>query len=393
MRQTDYRRYVPLFMLSVFTTVSGFTSLFSLDLSLNNRSLSVLDDSTLAAWSRKSIIPLQTLYPWMKSVDYMEAQSGANRVFWSNVEDWNKVQLVLRDGIWEVHVGRDIFSNPDRINIKGERRNISALTIWSAIDNPDFKTDLLSALYFRGVRVEWKDITRPEYLLTSPPADGLPDIILLDQFQLLRMRSLIGTSRPISRQSSLWFSSSPSTSPEVFPLAVDAYQGEAALLYLLAENPLLFGENGLLPPGLTRLFNWASASRGSELLNTDSPLASLSSGDAATAVILPSSAEPQIHSSSPPEGTVNISQLQFAAVPAALNQADAETAALVLDDAARFNSLQKNNQTVDIPMDPRILRFFDAYERIGRLAITGQLESREAVNLINSYVNENENSE
>jgi len=335
----------------------------------------------------------------MDSVDYLEVQAGANRVFWSNVENWNAVKLVHRDGIWEVHVGRDIFSNPDRINMKGRRRNISTVSIWCAINNnPDFKADLLSALSFRDVRVEWKDITQPGMLLSSTASGNLPDIILLNQSDLLRLNNLTTSSRPIARLSSRWFKTS-SSSAEIFPLAVDAYQAEASLLYLLAENPGLFDEKGRLPTGLIGLFDWASAARNSRLIVTGTPLAALASGNAAAAVLLPTSTGQsaaeggQIQPADPPEGTVNIARLQFAAIPAALSHAEAETAALIMNDAARFGFLGKKSAAVDIPMDPRILRFFDAYERIGRLAVSGQLESAEAVDLINSYINEGESSE
>lgn len=394
--ESHVRVCVVLLILTVFAV-----HLPALDLSLNGRNHAVLDSSALEAYARDSQIPLQALYPWLESVDYLEVQSGVNRVFWDATRlgeaDWNSALLVKRGGIWEVRVGRDVFSAPDRIAVRGVRRNVDTIYIWSAIDNPGFKNDLLSAFALRSVAVEWRDITQPAYLLSDPPPEGLPHLILLDQLDLLCLDSLLTSSRPVSSRISEW---RKAAAPG--PLALDAYSPEAALLYLLAENPNLFDAEGNLPTGLTALFDWAAATRKTDLIVTDSPMSALTGGDSPTAAIavrLPSSeesrsaAEMDLPLTDPPEGTVNLIRLQYAAIPAAHGPAAAGPAAanpilaeLVLIDAARIAGNPKAQAGVVIPADPRVVRYFEAYERIGRLAISGQMESIQAAKLINDYV-------
>ncbi len=382
--ESHVRVCVVLLILTVFAV-----HLTALDLTLNGRNHAVLDSSALEAHARDSQIPLQALYPWLESVDYLEVQSGVNRVFWDN---WNGALLVNRGGVWEVRVGRDVFSAPDRIAVRGVRRNVDTIYIWSAIDNPGFKNDLLSAFALRSVAVDWRDITQPAYLLSDPPPEGLPHLILLDQLDLLRLDSLLTSSRPVSSRISEW---RKAAAPG--PLALDAYNPEAALLYLLAENPNLFDTEGHLPTGLTALFDWAAAPRKTDLIVTDSPMSALTGGDSPTAAIavrLPSSEEPRstaemdLPLTGPPEGTVNLIRLQYAAIPAAPGQAAANPilAELALIDAVRMAGSPGTQAGVIIPSDPRVIRYFEAYERIGRLAISGQMESMQAAKLINDYV-------
>ncbi len=385
MRYFDSRSHFRLLIFSGLILLLSTAQLFTLSLSLNGRNLAVLDDTALLAQAQNSIIPLQALYPWMQSVDYMEVQSGANRVYWEDPESWDEIRLVYHQGLWEVHYGRNIFSNPDRISINGIPLNTGTITIWSAVDNPDIKSDLLSALAFRNIQVNWKDISHPDYRLTDTPPEALPHLLLLDQFNLLRLDNQLAEYRPITENVSRWRGSG-------LPMAVDAYAPEAALLFLLSENPNLFDANGMLLPGLEGFFNWAASARKNSLIVTNLPLTTLSAAAAASAVRLPSSTEPisseegQLPISAPPEGTVNITLYQYAAIPAALSSSDADIANLVVKDAMRINRTSFDKEAVQIPMDPLVLRFYDAYQRIGRLAISGQLESQEAVKLINQYI-------
>ncbi|RKX90584.1 MAG: hypothetical protein DRZ90_16205 [Spirochaetes bacterium] len=385
MRYFDSRSHLRLLILSGLILLLGAAPLFALSLSLNGRNLAVFDDAALQAQAQNSTIPLESLYPWMQSVDYMEVQSGANRVFWENPDNWDEIRLVYHEGIWEVHSGRDIFSNPDRISINGAPLNTAAITIWSAVDIPDFKSDLLSALALRNLQIDWRDISRLEYRLSDTQPEALPNLVILDQFQLLNLDSYLTSSRPIAQMVSRWRGSG-------MPMAVDAYAPEAALLFLLSENPKLFDTKGMLPTGLANLFNRAAAARKNNLIVTNLPLTSLSAAVAASAVRLPSSTEPISSEEgilpimAPPEGTVNIARLQFAAIPSALSSSDAIFADLVMKDARRITRSFIDEDAVQIPMDRRLLRFYDAYQRIGRLAISGQLESQEAVNLINQYI-------
>ncbi len=378
---------------------TGFSTLLpGLDLTLNGRNHAVLNSEALYAHSRDSVIPLQALYPWLESVEYLEVQSGVNRVFWDSSRlgeaDWNGALLVNRGGVWEIRVGRDVFSAPDRIAVRGVPLDIDTVSIWCAVDNPEFKADLLAALAMRSVDVVWRDLSQPGYLLSDPPPEGRPHLVLLDQFDIIRLDSLLSSSRPVASRRSDWLKAqeSPARAAETADaMALDAYNPEAALLYLLADNPALFDADGQLPSGLVDLLNWAAESPAGELVITDTPMSTLAAGGADLGVRLPSSDEPwnpaeaDMTSITPPEGAVNIIRLQYAAIPD-----DGDIARLVFADAVRIADIPGNQDAVNIPMDPRVVRFFDAYERIGRLAISGQMESSQVAGLINDYVNETE---
>jgi hypothetical protein len=73
----------------------------------------------------------------------------------------------------------------------------------------------------------------------------------------------------------------------------------------------------------------------------------------------------------------------YAAVPTG---ADPVLGALLLEDLARFAPAPGGQQTVRIPMDSRMVRFFDVYSRTGRLAISGQMSAEQAVDVMNRYI-------
>ncbi len=409
MRHFEYRRLSPVLFLTAIFIITASIPLWSLDFSLNGRNLAVMDNAALQDFAHNSVIPLSALYPWMQSVDSLEVQSGINRVYWDN---WDDALLVYQDGIWEVHTGRDIFSNPDRISVHGDRLNVESISIWSAINNPDFKNDLLSALAFRDVNVDWLDITQPGLYLSDPPSEGLPQLILLDQLNLIRLKPLLSSYHQVSGRVSEWISNSadPGNPQGIeLPMAVDAYHGEAALLFLLAENPDLFDDEGRIPDSLAEFFDWAASIRKSSLIITKLPVAALTSGTSHSAVRLPSSMEPhspleaQFSKALPPEGSVNIIRVEYAAIPMASAAASAPALAgdssfriiaeLVLEDTVRAAIIPEMKDAVPIPVNPEIIRYFDAYERIGRLAISGQLDSREALRLINQYINDENSGE
>ncbi|MDF1569496.1 MAG: hypothetical protein P1P77_15870 [Spirochaetaceae bacterium] len=376
--------------------------LAALDLTLNDRSHAVLADSALAAHARPMnaaggayAVPLEALYPWLESVDYLEAQSGPNKVYWEaerlGEADWDGALIVERDGIWEVRVGRDVFSAPDRIAVRGVRKEVGPLRIWSAIDD-SFESNLKSALALRGVRYEWRRVSQPAHLLTDPPAGGVPHLILLDQMDVLALGAQLTSSRPVAGLASLWFESADTDNKESpAALAMDAYHPEAALLFLLSANPNLFDDEGRLPSDLAGLLSWAAASKGGELVVTDRPMAALAAGRTGSAVRLPSSTEPlptadMAVRTDPPEGAANIVIWRFASVPAGLGMPDAGWAELLFTDAVR--AARRIPAGTPLPMDNRLPRFYDAYERIGRLAISGQMDAEEAADLMQTVIDD-----
>jgi len=372
--------------------------LSALDLSLNGRNHAVLTPTVLAAHARpeaaaggRPALPLEALYPWMDSVDYLEVTSGANSVYWDAARlgpgGWDGALLVDYNGTWEVRVGRDVFSDPDRIAVRGAPAPAATIRIWSAAEAEDFEDDLRGALALRGLNLEWRSVDQPENLLADPPVDGRPHLIVLDDEDAARLGGLLTERRPVASRSSLWYAADPDATT---PLALDARDPEAALLWLLAENPALFDDEGRLPDALVGLFRRAAASRRDDLVVTDMPMATLAAGAAAAAVHLPSSEEPLsvrpgLVRIDPPEGAVNLIRRTDAAVPANLSAADGRIADRVLADAAR-QARGASADGVALPADPRVLRFLDAYERIGRLAVGGQMDAREAAGLIQAYV-------
>ena len=377
-----------------------------LDLTLNGRQTAVLTPDVLAAHARTDpsngllTLPLSALFPWLESVDYLEAQSGSNRVYWESPrlgsEGWNGVELVRSEGSWEIRVGRDIFIEPDRIAVRGKRVEIPTIRIWSGIDDAVFEQELNGALSFRELQLEWRRVKRPAQLLTDPPAEGLPHLILLDDLDLMRSASLLTTYRTVSAVSSQWLTRSSGELPSgelSWPLALDAYAAETALNWLLAGNSDLFDTQGRLSNALVGLLKFA-ARETERVINTGDPMRALSSGRAGTALRAAGEAPenpatlPTYRVIPPPRGTVNVLRNRYAAVPRMLSVPESQVGELLLADAIRFHRPNGDPGALPLPVDPRILRFFEAYERIGRLAVSDQMDASEAVELINAYVNE-----
>ena len=398
MRKFEMRK--PLTFTILFLLIGISWQIAALDLTLNGSNYAVYSPEALDIHAVNSVISLQTLYPWLESIDYLEVSSGDNRVFWdaSRLGDksWNGVFLLKRNGVWEVHVGPDIFSSPDRIAVRGTALEVSKVTIWSSIDNPDFKSELLSALSLRGVTVDWREVSNPAEVLADTGATSLPQLVLLNQLDYISSSSLLTSSRPVGSKTSQWLANSSRKQENLqnlLPLAVDAYNPEAALTYLLAKD-------GNLRTGLSQLaglLEWAARARvSSNLIVSNKPVNTLANAEASSAILLSSTKEVSnfanaylanayLKEISPPPGTVNVISLQYAAIPRKLrNTDDMKIAEYLMADTARF--ARSPGPGVIIPSDKTTLRFFEAYNRIGRLAISGQMDSTVAANLIKQYI-------
>ena len=363
-----------------------------LELRLNNVTHAVIDPASLQIDTKN--IPLQSLFPYLDSVDYLEAKSRQDIVFWNasslGPSGWNEAFLTFRNQTLELRVGTDNFAAPQRISVHGIRKTIKVVRIWSSVQNPQYKSKLLAALAPRDVKVEWKDISKPANRLRFPP-QGMPHLVIVDQLQMLRLDSLLTSPRPIAAKSSRWYSSPPGDA-NGGRIAIDAYHPESALLYLLADNPNLLDKHNKLPDSLITFLNRIIMS--DDLVATPHPMAALvnSAGSQVTgSVRLPSSREKVddvLVETKPPTGATNIIRYSHAAIPADISGEQREIARLVLEDAARLADLSVPANAVAIPRHPRIPRFFDAYTRIGRLAISNQIPAAKAAELINAYVSE-----
>ena len=370
-------------------------------LSLNGRPVAVLTPDTLAAFADPGpppALPLSSLFPPMDSVDRLEVHSPSGPVQWESpsmgIERWNSAELVMNNGSWELRTGPEILQNPQIIAVEGTLTPLPVIRIWSAVHGSPLEEHLKSLFILRGIPFTWRHVKRPAHLLENPPDNGPPHLILLDDLDLIR--SLLGVTsyRRLSGSSSRWIArGAPENPPGAFgePAALDARSPEAAAGFLIAENPDLFGGETPSLPRLARLLQFA-ANRPEGVIITEDPLEALSSGRASSA-LLPAgaSASPAAPAVSgrpapPPEGAVNILRLTYAAVPAALDAEEQSIAGRLLADAARLASPPPPGDTLPLPLHPRTLKFFEAYQRIGRLVLSGQLDAFEAAELIRASV-------
>lgn len=384
--------YTPLiFLLSLLmldSTPSGAQD-SNLELRLNSITHAIINPADLG----KESIPLQSLFPYLETVEYLEVKSAQSSASWDATSlgssGWNDALLTFRNQIWELSVGSDSLAAPLRISVHGVRKPIDSVQIWSSIRIPQYKSNLLAALALRGIRVQWKDVSKLTNRLENPPPHGMPHLVIVDQLQMLRLDSLLTSPYRIMAKFSRWYSVPPIDANKL--IAIDAYHPESALLYLLADNPNLFDKDNQLPASLTTFFNRIIMSEG--LVVSTSPLADLAnsaSSQVTGAVLLPSSQELEIGeifaAAEPPADAANIIGYIYAAIPANIDGEQKKLARLVLEDANRLADLRTPANAVAIPGHPRILRFFDAYARIGRLAISNQITATKAAELINSYV-------
>lgn len=359
----------------------------SLELRLNNLTHAIIDLADLGTES----VPLQSLFPYLETVEYLESKSARNSVSWDakslGSTGWDDALLTFHNQSLELRVGADSFLNPQRISVHGVRVPISPVQIWSSIKIPQYKSNLLAALTLRDVEVKWRDVGKLTNRLENPPPQGMPHLVIVDQLHMLRLNSLLDSPSPILARFSQWYSV-PSNDANK-RIAIDAYNPESALLYLLADDPNLFDQYNRLPDSLATFLNQASMSK--DLAASAFPMASHpADGRVTGAVRLPSSQEVKIGEglmrAEPPADAVNIIRYIYAAIPTCISGEQEELAKLVLEDAILLADLAAPENAVAIPLNPRILRFFDAYTRIGRLAISNQISAIRAAKLINDYV-------
>lgn len=373
-------------------------------LSLNGRPVAVLTPDTLTTFADPGpppALPLSSLFPPLDSVDRLEVHSPSGPVLqWESespsmgIERWNSAELVMNNGSWELRTGPEILRSPEIIAVEGTLTPLPVIRIWSAVHGSPLEEHLKSLFILRGIPFTWRHVKRPAHLLEDPPDNGPPHLILLNDLDLIRSLSWVTSYRRLSGSSSRWIArDAPETPQGAFgePAALDARSPEAAAGFLIAENPDLFGGETPILPRLARLLQFA-ANRPEGVIITEDPLEALSSGRASSA-LLPAgaSASPAAPAASgrplpPPEGAVNILRLTYAAVPAALNAEERSIANRLLADTARLASPLPPGDTLPLPLHPRTLKFFEAYQRIGRLVLSGQLDAFEAAELIRASV-------
>ena len=142
---------------------------------------------------------------------------------------------------------------------------------------------------------------------------------------------------------------------------------------------------------LVRLFNRAITEINSgRLLISAAPLELVNEKRALSALLLPGDqclpTSEKYRSVDPPQNTVNLIRRYFAAVPTELTLADSLRAKHVLDDALRFTNVPKTQNSNVLPISTRVPRFYDAYERIGRLALSGEISPSRAAELITDSI-------
>ncbi|OQX29994.1 MAG: hypothetical protein B0D92_00810 [Spirochaeta sp. LUC14_002_19_P3] len=326
----------------------------ALELILNQRLVKLLSPEELYSLTETGdgeelpAIPLAALFPWLESIDILEMQAGTELTRREapqlNLESWNTIRLVYNNSQWELWINQETLAAPDSISVIGTELSIPEVRIWVASDNENFKPILNAALAFRNLKTSWRSIHQPKLLLASTAPEQLPHLIFLDDLALTRSLYQL----PLYRRIHTAPFPSP-LEPPPHPSLSDMRKAENALPWLLAVNPALFDKTGRLPGILPKLLN--STRNGGNMADME---------------------------------TVETVRYNYVAIPANLPPADAKTALLVLRDTLRH--IPENNTAAALPIDPRTALFFDAYNRIARLALSNQITPENASLLINSYI-------
>lgn len=370
-------------------------------LSLNGHPVAVLTPDILAAFAAPRIppsLPLSSLFPPIESLQGLEIRSPSGLIELKKprltIEIWQSAEIIISSGSPQLRIDSRTIIEPENIAVEAVLTQLPLIHVWSAVNNASrLERNLKAVFTMRMIPSRWRRVQHPAHLLENPPGEGLPHIILLDDLNLIRSLSRVISYRRLSTTSSRWIvKGAPRPSSGAFPepAALNARSPEAALAWLMAENPNPF-DGGTAPfDRLARLFQFA-VNQPERVIVTDAPLRALSSGRALSA-FLPAASDAQSAAAEPhpavqpPRGAVNIIRGLYAAVPAALSENQQSIADILLTDAARLNPSETITDALPLPIDPRTLRFFEAYNRIGRLPLSGQMKPSEAARLIRTYV-------
>ena len=369
-----------------------------LEITLNGRTHAVIDSTVLQDFahedptrSNESTLPVSYVLPWMESVDEFEVASKGRTVVWNPAnpgdDGWKHIDLVFNGKEWEAHIGSETIASPEHLTVVGTPLPCSSVRIWKSVYCPHFIAELESVLALRGIEVEWREVADPMALLDAPPSDGKPHLLLLDDLGLIDAGERISDAREYGSTATRVLTApagedSDSFPSLRFPAAIDAYTPDAALSLLLSGDPAFFEKEDLWRESLAELLDTAQEENGRALIVTDDPASAMDEGTAVSALILPGPGE-EVPNHRRREGIrearEGLARRRYVAVPKAAE--DDEISTRLLSDALRC-AVQSSDGVVPIPLDERILRFYEAYLRIGRLAVNGQLSGSEAAELI-----------
>ncbi len=333
----------------------------------------------------------------MTEIAYMVAASDTGLQRWESdrlkKEDWNSIKLVWNLDRWEVNVGPDVFTSPERISVHGTILDVPPLRIWSSVHDEEYTGDLKSALAFRHLEIEWHEFQRLPYLLHNIPQDSLPHLVLLDDVDLIDLLPDLASYSRIIDASSQWLTTASDSFPEgeyPYPLSLNLRDAITSLHWLLAENPDLFEPGHQIPDVISDILK-ITITYADSVVDTTTPMKSLSSGEVAAAVVTPWSGGTALknnrsYTSLPaPGNSVKVLRSHYVAIPRGLLPNDAQISNLALNDALRFSRLITSSKSASIPIKPRLLRYLKAYSRIGRLVLSGEMKAAEGIRILNAY--------
>ncbi len=387
-------------------------TLQGLDVTLNGKNTAVWDIRALSAFcavmedavmedeenhqhTRVYGMPLRALFPWLSSVEYLEVQSGSSRVVWENPflsEHWNDALLVFSDfsgdsdsgdsrdfgDLLEIRLGGNVFRHPDRIALWGTPLARHSLRIWSESIEPELEEDMLRALRLRGIPVEWTHITDAGLLAAASPEE-LPHLLFFPPEIMERISPLIEYWQPAAPRFARWYVSGGTADAGL--RAVDARNAETVLAALHSR-----------PITVEALEDWfeyvRTAVKEKKLINSSAPLSLLEAGLAGEALCLPYSAEkvpPGAWGRPLPADERAWCRPLIAAVPKGLSEEAARETERLLRELPDYKNTSVLRDARQL-MQPETQRFIDAYNRIGRLALSGQMPINEAAKRIVDYM-------
>ena len=343
-------------------------SVFGIELVLNGQSIQFISQKDIIAFANSKTgtnelisLHIEELFPWMEDIQSIEVKSGTQQISLIGKElteeKWNNSRMLFMLGVpVEVHIGEESIKFPEEISITGNILDVQNARIWANEDLPVMKNFILTASQFRRTAVSWRKTTQLQYLLTDPPDGKLPHIIFLNDLSLLQLNSEMAEYAIFREEIML-------------PNMKKLYLPDTSLHWLLVQNPGsidMEGNFSVILPAVLEYFKSIRNTQSRKSLNS----------------IMTGSSNLQ---------NVNIKRFTYAAIPTGLSPKDEMLAQHILRDIRRnYSKTIISSNTKSFPMSPITNLYYDAYSRIGRLAISGQLSSKDAAILVSNYVRNNQ---
>ena len=174
-------------------------NIHALDFTLNGKKHHIIDKNDLPV--ENTGLQIKSFYPWMETVEILELTSPVGHIRFTPENGlgkiWNDGLLKLENRDWLFSAGNLKLTSLKKISLWGKSNQKSRITVWSSLDDEIYRDGMKAKMILHGIELDWLELDNLHLALEGIGAGEAPDMILYDSSQTPVLEHLVRESRII----------------------------------------------------------------------------------------------------------------------------------------------------------------------------------------------------